>query len=257
MIRKTLFAIAVSSLVALPAAAQSTRSYDERSTLRQSEERVIPRESARLRSAPEGSFITLTGRVVEAHPDGFVLDYGTGNVTVQMNDWDWYERDYRSLEGQRVTVQGRIDDNWTTRRSIDAQTVLASHTNRLYYAPIPGRAATIQSYEMLVPIADANTRIIGTVASIDPREREIWLESGGVEFAVNTDKLDFDPFSPRAPLRLNVGDRVIVGGNLLSPDPRGRTSADRRHELDATSLVLLTSDRKRIDANLARLEDER
>ena len=44
--------------------------------------------------------------------DDFVLDYGSGTILVEMDDWDSYGDAYGLMDGDRVTVFGRIDDDF-------------------------------------------------------------------------------------------------------------------------------------------------
>ena len=44
--------------------------------------------------------------------DEFVLSYGSGEITVEMDDWRWDSDNAEALRiGERVTVTGNIDDD--------------------------------------------------------------------------------------------------------------------------------------------------
>ncbi|HEU4877742.1 MAG TPA: hypothetical protein VFT07_07865, partial [Sphingomicrobium sp.] len=45
-------------------------------------------DAAALAARSDGQWLTLTGTIVSAAPNSFVLDYGAGNVVVEMDDWD-------------------------------------------------------------------------------------------------------------------------------------------------------------------------
>jgi hypothetical protein len=284
MLRNTLLIAAVTTLVALPMTVDAQRyddrtRFDDRTTAtqrttmdprraepRSTDRRVVDQryvEGERLgrvdrQAAQSGAFLNLTGIVTEAHRDGFVLDYGTGQVNVRMQDWDWYARGYRTLEGRQVTVRARADHDWTRRGLVDVDSVYSPHQHTYYYAPVAGRPHTAyisrEIVEAVDQVADGDTWIRGTVAAIEPRRGVIRLDSGGVEFDVLTRRLAFDPITDTQPFRLEVGDRVLVAGDLIS-QTAGPVSDRRQQALDATALVLMAQDRRRMDANLARLDE--
>ena len=62
---------------------------------------ALPAETAgqRLANALNGSWITISGHVAGKGADRFQLDYGTGRVTVEMDDWDWFKEGDMLLAG--------------------------------------------------------------------------------------------------------------------------------------------------------------
>jgi uncharacterized protein YdeI (BOF family) len=249
MIRKSLFAIAIGSLLALPVAAEGTRVKEQRPLAHATAERPLTQQ--RITTAHrEDTYVTLTGRVTEARPESFLLDHGSGHVLVDMRDWGWYQRDFRNLEGSRVTVQGRLDEAWPERSVINADALYAADRRQVYYAPTTGTVFPAGRQQALVTYAEAPMQIIGTVAAIDPQAREIRVDSGGINFAVTTDRLAQDPIRGE-PFELHVGNRIIAAGRLISP------AGERGRKLEAQSLILLTEDERRVDANLARLQEDR
>jgi uncharacterized protein YdeI (BOF family) len=70
---------------------------------------------------PDESWINLSGTVVSSTLDQLTLDYGTGLITVEMDDWDWYNEASLIRPGEEVTVYGRIDDSFYASRTIEAR----------------------------------------------------------------------------------------------------------------------------------------
>ena len=64
------------------------------------------------------TWISLSGTVHAVSPDTFELDYGEGNITVEMDDGDRDADAYKLLHGDKVTVNGLIDDDLFEMRTI-------------------------------------------------------------------------------------------------------------------------------------------
>src|SRR5687768_3293539 len=77
-------------------------------------------EQIRLAAAADQNWINLEGRVVSKTPSAFVLDYGDGSVTVEMDDWDWFQEGQQLLVGDRVSVTGRVDRDLLDRATLEA-----------------------------------------------------------------------------------------------------------------------------------------
>ena len=75
----------------------------------------------------DGTWITISGEVGAVDPDHFTLDYGDGLVVVEMDDGDRDADAYKLLQGDKVTVAGRIDDDFFEAPfgSPSAETMLA------------------------------------------------------------------------------------------------------------------------------------
>ena len=83
---------------------------------------------------PDSAWVTLSGTVTSVRDDRFRLDYGEGVITVEMDDWDWYDRDRKVLTGDEVTVSGQIDDGLYERRTIEASSVYVESLNTYFHA---------------------------------------------------------------------------------------------------------------------------
>lgn len=51
---------------------------------------TLPADAEDPFSKSDRSWISLSGVVAATSNDSFVLDYGEGLITVEMDDWDWY-----------------------------------------------------------------------------------------------------------------------------------------------------------------------
>ena len=80
-------------------------------------------DSAALGAASDGQSLSLTGTVVSAAPSSFVLDYGAGNVVVEMDDFDPFPEGQGLKAGDRVTVSGLADQDLFLNKRIEARSV--------------------------------------------------------------------------------------------------------------------------------------
>jgi uncharacterized protein YdeI (BOF family) len=163
---------------------------------------------------PDRSFISLTGDVVESGPDRFRLDYGEGTVTVEMDDWDWYDEASLVRPGDRVTVYGRIDHDVYEKRTIEADSVYVFGRSTFYYASDVDEEDVFPATRVVV--ADgARMTMNGRVTKIEGRE--FVLEAGGHAVRVDTILMEDDPLDEVGAQRIRIGDRVSVSGRL-DPD---------------------------------------
>ncbi|MFO7726270.1 MAG: NirD/YgiW/YdeI family stress tolerance protein, partial [Oceanipulchritudo sp.] len=83
---------------------------------------------------PDDTYISLSGTVSSSYDDSFVLDYGEGLVTVEMDDWDWYNDAYGIIEEDDVTVYGYVDDDLYETTTIEVSSVWVEDLNTYFYA---------------------------------------------------------------------------------------------------------------------------
>ena len=67
---------------------------------------VLGGESA-PRMQPNNSWISISGTVVNPTADRFALDYGSGMITVEVDDWDAYGEAHGLLDGDQVWASSK------------------------------------------------------------------------------------------------------------------------------------------------------
>lgn len=173
---------------------------------------VAPPASAQDPEAmPDESQITLGGTVVEATPDNFMLDYGDGVITVDMNKFGRYDTLYQKFEGARVTVYGEIDRDLFEEATIDARSVYAENLNTFIVADPKD---DMEGVIVMTPVVVAQVALNGIVTGIDQEERELMLESGGETLRIETEFLGYNPLDDKGFQQLDTGDRVSVTGYI-------------------------------------------
>ena len=158
-------------------------------------------------AASDQEWITISGTVVATTPQAFRLDYGAGLITVEMDDADWYQEGRNLLLNDRVTVYGRVDKDAYERRTIEAGSVYVRNLGTYFYAS----SADEEDFALWTPtpLTVGDVEMSGTVASISGRE--LTLRSG---FQIDTSMLGYNPLDDKGYQRIDVGDRIKVGGRV-------------------------------------------
>jgi uncharacterized protein YdeI (BOF family) len=161
--------------------------------------------------AEDGSWITLSGKVTSTTADTFMLDYGKGLVTVEMDDWDWFEESGEVLPGDEVTVYGEVDDDTFESAKIEASSVYVDSLGTYFYAS----AADEESFTDLdvAPTIDLGQIILtGTVTGVNGTE--FTIDSGDQKMTVDTALMPYDPMDDEGYQQIEKGDQVTVTGDV-------------------------------------------
>ena len=89
----------------------------------------------KLSQYDHGANITLNGTASNISDDSFTLDYGTNQIQVNFNEWDFDSNsDLRAFleNGEQVAVSGMLDDNWFSDRTLDANNIYVKDTGDYY-----------------------------------------------------------------------------------------------------------------------------
>ena len=160
--------------------------------------------------AANNSWITLNGIVVASSPEAFELDYGTGIITVEMDGWSWYSGMHAIMEGDRVTVHGRVDDDLYEIASIEADSVYVKGLNTYFYANSLDEEDMVSPTTILHP--DTGFQLQGTITKTSGRE--FTINTGSHEIKIDTSNMDYNPLDDKGYQKLKVGDYVQVIGKL-------------------------------------------
>lgn len=184
---------------------------------------------------PDESWISISGTAVDPGPASFTLDYGEATVEVEMDDWDWYGDAYGIMDGDEVTVYGRVDDDMFDTTAIEASSVYVQDLGTYYYASAADEEDDYAVYDYWVvgdvSIGDMTMR--GTVTSIDGRE--FTIDTGPRQLTVDTIMMDYNPLDDLGYPDVDVGDYVSVTGEMDYDTWTGR-------ELTADTVAVLVAD---------------
>lgn len=188
--------------------------------------------SEKLKQAPDESWLSISGTIVSTQPTSFRLDHGAGVVTVEMDDHDFYDEARNLLVNDQVIVYGRIDDDLFERRSIEASSVFVEDLGTFFHASSVDEEDS-SSLSVVTPIPVGRADVVGLVTSIDGRDMTIGRGLASVK--VDTSTLSFNPLDDDGYLRIDVGDRVRVSGEIDDPLFGERElDADRIFEISRT-----------------------
>lgn len=166
-----------------------------------------------VETAPDDSYVSVSGEVVSAGANAFTLDYGEGLITVEMDDYD-FDADAAPLgAGDDVTVYGLVDDDFYEARTIEASSVYNDDTNTFHYASAADEEMDVGLFAYpAMSYEGPGVTLTGTITSVDGRE--FVLDSAATEVEVDTAGLAYDPLDDEGVQQLDVGDRVSVSGAL-------------------------------------------
>lgn len=159
---------------------------------------------------PNNTWITLSGTVEVVRPNSFALDYGDGSVTVEMDDLDRDADGYKLLKGDRVTVHGKIDDDFFESTSIEAGSVYVEKLNTYFYASALDEEDFAVWYS--TPIQLGVITVHGTVTAV--RDTEFTINTGARTLTVDTNTMPYNPLDDVGYQKINSGDVVRVTGTI-------------------------------------------
>lgn len=201
----------------------------------QNQARQAPNPYAR----PDDSWISVDGIVSSVGPDTFVLNYGAGMITVEMDDGDRDADAYNLLIGDKVRVTGVIDDDFLEMRTIEASSVYVENLGTYFYASAVDEEDTFVTY--VAPVTVAAAVVQGTVKEVS--SEEFVVDTGTREIRVEVDEMAVNPLDGDGYQRIRVGDRVSVAGRLDTDLLEGET------ELVASSVVTLRANGRQASIN--------
>lgn len=163
-------------------------------------------------TAPDDTWISLSGTAVETSPKSFTLDYGEGTIQVETDDWQRYETDMAALlEGDKVTVYGEVDDDFAETAKIEANSVYIESLDQYFYASAADEE-TNWRYTITTPIVVGDAELIGTVTSVS--DKEFTVDTGVQQITVDTSALPRNPLDEYGFQQIEKGDLVRVNGDM-------------------------------------------
>lgn len=163
-------------------------------------------------TAPDDTWLTVSGTVTSVAPQAFGLDYGDGILTVEMDDWDADSDAFKVMTGDRVTVSGIVDDDLFEARTLEASTVYVQDMNTTFYASPADEEDSFMLIDYSDPIELSEMSLQGTVTDVD--DEEFTLMVGNAPVNVEVEELAYDPLDDEGYQQIDIGDRVSVTGEM-------------------------------------------
>lgn len=166
---------------------------------------------SKVETAPDDTWITVSGRVVKVSPEQIRLDYGSGKITVEVEDFDSYGEASVLMENDKVVVRGIVDDDTFERRTIEASSVYVEGLQTYFYAN-PADEEDFAAWTVTTPVAVGEVEMTGNVTRVIGRE--FTIDTGVSKMQVDTVGLGYNPLDEDGYLKIEKGDRVKVGGDF-------------------------------------------
>ncbi|MBN2418386.1 MAG: hypothetical protein JXL81_03295 [Deltaproteobacteria bacterium] len=184
----------------------------------------------------DDTLININGTAVDTNLESFVLDYGEGLITVEMDGWNWYANDFKLIEGHEVSVYGKIDDNLYETASIEASSVYDENLGTYFYAnPTDEEPGWGYNYWVSNAVVPGETVVRGTVTSTNVKDRKFTLDIGPRELTIDTSSMPYNPLDDIGYQKIEKGDYVRLRGDM-------KMSFWQNHELMADSVIVLMHD---------------
>lgn len=177
---------------------------------------------------PNNTWISISGTVKNVNPNTFILDYGKGTITVEMDDGDRDADAYKLLVGDKVTVNGMIDDGFFQKRTIEASSVYVEKLGAVFFASAADENDVLVT--LTPPLVVGQYTVQGTVQSVG--KDDFTLDTGARKLTVDVGKMPFNPLDDTGYLKIEPNDFVRVGGSMEYDLFEGR-------KLEADSIVEL------------------
>lgn len=183
---------------------------------------------------PDESWISISGTAVETDADSFTLDYGDGIITVEMDKWDWYEKDFQVIEGDKVTVYGEIDDDLYETTKIEASSVYDKSRETYYFASSADEEFD-DDYDYWIDddFVVGEMTVRGTVTGVNGRQ--FTIDTGSRKMTVDTIMMSYNPVDAKGYPTIDKGDYVSVSGDM-------DYDTWEKRELMADTVVVLEND---------------
>lgn len=174
---------------------------------------VANAESQNPYAMADETWISISGTVESVSADQFLLDYGDGLITVEMDDGDRDADAYKLMKGDKVTVSGLVDDDFYELTTIEASSVFVENLGTTFFAS----AIDEEDFDwyvagVRVPVVASWTVVQGTVTDVD--DEEFTIDAGPRAVRVEVEEMPYNPLDDKGYQKIEVGDRVKVEGHM-------------------------------------------
>ena len=163
---------------------------------------------------PDDTWISLTGTVTSTTADSFIMDYGDGLITVEMDDWDTFGDAWPLADGDQVTVYGDVDKGLYETATIEAGSVYVQDLNTFFYASAADEEGDYGEWVVDINAVVGDVTYIGTVETVIPDANTFTIDTGVTELTVDTSALPYNPLDDEGFQQIDVGDRVSVEAEI-------------------------------------------
>lgn len=170
--------------------------------------------NSNVHTAADKSPVMLTGTVKSVSDDEFILSYGSGDITVEMDDWRWDDERTKYIRaGERVTVTGMIDDDLFEGREIKANNIYVNADNMYFYRE-KADMFPMGTYGDMTSMGDGSyVTMSGRVTAVNGKEITL-TDANNVNTQVDLGALSYNPFDADGVQQIRNGDMIKVYGEI-------------------------------------------
>ena len=158
----------------------------------------------------DGEWITIAGSVSEAGLDQFTLNYGEGEIVVEMDDFDRQMEALHFKPNDQVIVTGKIDHDKGQRRTIEAGSVFVENIQQSFFASAEDEEDQSLARLRQNTAGKKGTLFIGTLSQVMPKQSVVTLNTGYQKFQINTARLLGKKPGKKEEVQLRNGQRVAI-----------------------------------------------
>lgn len=166
------------------------------------------------------TWIGVNGTVTDPKPKKFMLDYGKGKLTVEMDGWKWYTQNYKKMTGDKVTVYGRLNETFIQGKVIDATSVYDKKMGKYFFGRSKREAMeyrylgdpVFDYWSKGEPTGVGGVTIQGTVTSVNGKT--FTIDTGKKKLTIDTSSMPNDPLDKHGYQAITKGDYLSVTGNI-------------------------------------------
>ncbi|MBN1240981.1 MAG: OB-fold nucleic acid binding domain-containing protein [Gammaproteobacteria bacterium] len=167
---------------------------------------------------PDDTFITINGTVESVRPGAFVLDYGDGELTIEIDEAGSGSESQVLERRDRVSVYGIIDDGLFDRRTLEAGGVYVERLDEtIYVSSVDEEDGRGRGVLELPRGTDPRAVVVtGRVTDVDENEETFTLATGSRSLDVKLDPTPLIPLDDEDPgtPTVEIGDVVSVTGRM-------------------------------------------
>ena len=173
-------------------------------------EKPMEKPTEKPKSYPDGTWLNIDGTVDRVGPNMFVLDYGEGNITVEMDDVDRDADAYALKKGDKVRVSGMVDDDLYESATIEAGSVYVENIGTTFHADAMKEEDSYLAGNMPVVVSRGTVQGRITIVADD----SFTLDTDDRKLTVKVNTMPYDPLDNAGYQQLKVGDYVSVTGAI-------------------------------------------
>jgi len=163
------------------------------------------------------TWISISGTVDTILADRFLLDYGAGRLTVEIDDADIDASGYKLVHGDKVRVNGMVDDDALEAIAVEAGSVYIERLNA-YLQAGSVQSGIVSDEDSTERIWDSNPVVVGEVI-LQGRVSEVLDKQISITTGLNSIAVAIGDLSPKAPqgrvdVQIDEGDVVRVSAQV-------------------------------------------